>query len=54
MDTLKSLITNEKVKGAIAIVAAIIMVYTPDHIDAIIEALLAAFGIQKFIIKKEE
>lgn len=50
---LKDVITNEKVKGAIAIVAAIVMVYTPDHIDRIIEALLAAFGIQKLVIKKD-
>lgn len=50
MENFKLIITNEKVKGAIAIVAAIIMVFTPDHIDLIIEALLAAFGIRELTI----
>lgn len=54
MENLKSIITNEKVKGAIAIAAAIIMFFTPDHIDLIIESLLAVFGIQKLIITKKE
>ena len=54
MEDLKSIITNEKVKGAIAIAAAVIMFFTPDHIDRIIELLLAAFGIQKLVLKKDE
>ncbi len=54
MEQLKSIITNEKVKGIIAVVAAVIMWWTPDHIDLIIESLLAAFGIQKLVIKKED
>lgn len=54
MENLKSIITNEKVKGAIAIAAAVVMVFTPDHIDLIIEALLATFGIQKLVLKKDE
>ena len=54
MENLKSIITNEKVKGAIAIVAAVVMFFTPDHIDRIIELLLAAFGIQKLVLKKDE
>ena len=54
MKNLKSLITNQEVKGVIAVVAAVIMAFTPDHIDLIIEALLAAFGIEKLMIKKEE
>lgn len=51
---LKNVITNEKAKGVIAIIAAVIMAFTPDSIDLIIEALLAAFGIEKLVIKKEE
>ncbi|MBR1734600.1 MAG: hypothetical protein IJ730_04025 [Alphaproteobacteria bacterium] len=51
---IKSLITNEKVKGAIAIIAAIIMWFTPDHVDMVIEALLAAFGIEKLSIHKQK
>ena len=54
MENLKTIITNEKVKGAIAIAAAIIMFFTPTHIDVVIEALLAAFGIQKLVLKKDD
>ncbi|MDR0572133.1 MAG: hypothetical protein LBG48_04750 [Rickettsiales bacterium] len=54
MTNLKEIITNEKVKGIIAIAAAVVMWFTPDHIDAIIEAGLAAFGISKLVIKKED
>lgn len=50
---LKSIIKSEKVKGAIAIIAAVITFFTPDHIDLIIEALLTAFGIEKLVIQKE-
>lgn len=52
MENFKLIITNKKVKGAIAIMAAVVMFFTPDHIDLIIEALLAAFGIQKLVLKK--
>ncbi len=54
MDNLKSIIENEKVKGAVAIIAAVIMFFTPNHIDLIIESLLAAFGIQKLVLKKHD
>ena len=50
MDKIKELLTNEKVKGIIAITAAIIMYYTPDHVDRIIETCLAALGISKLTI----
>ena len=53
MENLKTIITNEKIKGGIAIAAAIIMFFTPDHIDAVIEILLSIFGIEKFIITKK-
>ena len=53
MSEIKSIITNDKVKGLLAVIAAIVMFYTPDYIDRIIEALLAAFGIQKLVLKKE-
>ena len=53
MEKLKSIITNEKIKGVIAIVAAVIMWFAPDHVDMVIEALLTTLGIQKLIIKKE-
>ncbi len=53
MDKLKAILANEKVKGAIAITAAVVMFFTPDHIDLIIESLLTAFGLQKFTLKNE-
>ena len=33
MDKLKAILANEKVKGAIAITAAVVMFFTPDHIE---------------------
>jgi hypothetical protein len=51
---LKDLILNEKTKGIVAIVAAIVCYFTPDHIDAIIEMCLAALGISKLILKEKE
>ena len=54
MESLKSIIENEKVKGAVAIVAAVIMFFTPNHIDLIIESLLTAFGIQQLVLKKKD
>ena len=54
MENLKTIITNEKIKGAIAIAAAIIMWFTPDHIDLAIEILLGMFGIQQLVLKKKD
>jgi hypothetical protein len=54
MIDLKMLITSEKTKGIIALVAAVVMYFTPDYIDAIIEAGLVAMGIAKLAIKKDE
>jgi hypothetical protein len=50
---IKGLILSEKTKGIIAIVAAVVMWYTPDWIDAIIEAGLAAVGISKLVVRRE-
>jgi hypothetical protein len=52
--TIKEIVTNEKIKGAIAIIAAIVMYFTPNEIDRIIEIGLAYFGISKFVIKEKE
>jgi hypothetical protein len=52
--TIKDIVTSEKTKGIIAIIAAITMYFTPDEIDRIIEIGLAYFGISKLVIKKEE
>jgi hypothetical protein len=52
--TIKEIISSEKFKGAIAIIAAIAMYFTPDEIDRIIEIGLAYFGISRFVLKKED
>jgi hypothetical protein len=52
--TIKDIITDEKTKGIVAITAAVVMWFTPDYIDAIIEAGLAYFGISKLVIKGKE
>lgn len=49
-----NLITSQKVKGIIAIIAAVVMYYTPDEIDRIIEILLGMFGISTLIINDKD
>ena len=44
---------SDKFKGAIAIVAAVVMYITPDYVDEIIESLLAAFGVATLIMDKK-
>lgn len=53
-NNLVELITNNKVKGIIAIAAAFIMYFTPDEIDKIIEGLLGAFGISQFMLDSKK
>jgi hypothetical protein len=50
---LKDLILNEKTKGIVAIVAAIVCYFTPDHIDRIIESLLGIYGITVLTLQKK-
>jgi hypothetical protein len=50
---LKDLILSEKTKGIIAIVAAVVMHFTPDHIDKIIESLLGIYGIAVLTLQKK-
>jgi hypothetical protein len=47
-------ITGEKFKGVVSIVAAVIMYYTPDNIDLIIQALLAAYGCSVLVLKEKD
>ena len=51
---LKSVFENDKVKGVVAVVAAIVIYYTPSHVDLVIESLLAMFGIQKLVLKEDK
>ena len=50
---LKSLFESDKLKGLIAVIAAIVIYYTPSNVDLVIESLLAMFGIQELILKEE-
>jgi hypothetical protein len=45
---------SEKTKGIIAIVAAVVMYFTPDHIDRIIESLLGIYGITALTLRKKD
>jgi hypothetical protein len=54
MTSLKTLILNEKTKGIIAIAAAVVMYFTPDHIDRIIESLLGIYGITVLTLTEKE
>ena len=54
MDKIIEYLSRPKVKGVIAIVAAIVMYFTPDHIDRIIEMCLTAFGISVLSLGEKE
>lgn len=47
---IKEVLTSDRVKGLIAIAAAVVMYYTPDEVDHIIEGLLSVFGISTLVI----
>jgi hypothetical protein len=51
---LKDLILSAKTKGIIAIVAAVVMYFTPDWIDAIIQAMLGAYGITELTLREKK
>jgi hypothetical protein len=54
MENLKNFILNEKTKGVIAITAAVVMYFTPDYIDAIIETLLGAYGVAVLTLQEKK
>ena len=54
MDDLITIITSPRFKGLVSLVAAVVMYYTPDHIDRIIEGLLGAFGITTLVIDPKQ
>jgi hypothetical protein len=51
--TIKDIVTSEKTKGIIAIIAAIITYFTPNNIDMIIESLLGIYGITVLTLQKK-
>lgn len=48
---IKAFMQSDKFKGIIAIIAAVVMYFTPDHVDKIVELILTAFGINVLVIK---
>lgn len=53
MSSFVDFFSNPKVKAVVSIVAAIVMYFTPDHIDRVIETLLIAYGFDLLIIDKK-
>lgn len=48
-----SIFLSDTFKGIIAIIAAVVMYFTPDSIDTIIEILLGMFGISVLVLRKK-
>jgi uncharacterized MnhB-related membrane protein len=47
------LLENEKFKTFLAVLGAVAMYFTPDPYDAVITALLSAFGVGNLVISKK-
>ncbi|MDR2267921.1 MAG: hypothetical protein LBD81_00530 [Holosporaceae bacterium] len=54
MNTLWEIISSNKFRGIISLIAAVVMYYTPDHIDAIIETCLTAYGLSVLAIDEKK
>jgi hypothetical protein len=52
-ENLRDVITSDKVKGTVAVIAAVVMYFTPDYIDRIIESLLGVYGITALTLGKK-
>ena len=52
--SIKDLFISPKIKGIVAISAAVVMYFTPDEVDHIIEGLLSVFGISTLVIGDKE
>ena len=51
---IKEVANNPQFQGLISIAAAVIMYFTPDEIDHIIEGMLSVFGIAKLTIQQKK
>ena len=51
---IKEVLTSDKIKGIVAITAAVVMYFTPDEVDHIIEGLLSVFGISALMIGEKK
>ncbi len=54
MNKIKELLGSDKVKVIVAVTAAVVMYFTPDNIDKVIETLLVLFGVDRLVLKKNE
>jgi hypothetical protein len=54
MSDIIKILLSEKTKGIVSIVAAIVMYFTPNDVDRIIESLLAAMGVRAMFIKQND
>lgn len=54
MTSFMDIISSSKFRGIVAIIAAIVMYFTPDHIDSIIETILAYLGISQLVITSKK
>ena len=54
MNKILSTISGERIKGVVSIVAAVVMYFTPDQVDHIIEGLLGALGLSCLVVNKKD
>lgn len=54
MSKITEIITTEKFKTVAAAIGAVVMYFTPPPYDAIITAVLFAFGIETLVISKKQ
>ena len=54
MSKVSEIITSERFKTFAAAVGAVVMYFTPDPYDAVITAMLSAFGVSTLIIHKKD
>jgi hypothetical protein len=50
MSEFLKLLSSSRFKGVVAVVAAVVMYFTPDHIDNIIMTVLGLLGISQLTI----
>lgn len=51
-NSIGEILNDPKVQGIVSIAAAVVMYFTPDEVDHVIEGLLGLFGIAKLQLKK--
>jgi hypothetical protein len=54
MSPIVNFLTDNRVKGIVSLIAAVIMYFTPDNIDAIIQTGLIAYGATVLMIVEKK